>query len=378
MTDTEIVWGEITEGALARLRERIGVPRKRSSMYPGGELHLTAETIRRFTNGVGDDNPLYASRTYGASTRWGAMLMNPLFVALMERANGATEGFPGCHAIWREADYTWLEPLCEGMVLDATTTLVDARLVDSEFSGRSGVQDHSTEVVGVTDGRTVARFTTSWHRFGRHRAEERRKLERKEQRELASYTPAELAQIREAYRSETRRGAEPLYASDVSAGDEVPAIVKGPTTTTSKLAFEFALGLPGWVVGHKLAMTLFDEHPGLAFTNEQGVPEPPVAIHWSNERSQRVLGLPGSYEAGYERLAWIGHHLSNWMGDDGFLRRLAVRFPTFSLLGDTTWCRARVTAVAGDIVTLDVRTENQRGDVTTTGIAEVVLPSRGP
>ena len=37
-----------------------------------------------------------------------------------------------------------------------------------------------------------------------------------------------------------RRGAEPLYFEDVAIGDEVPYIIKGPVTLTSKLAFELA------------------------------------------------------------------------------------------------------------------------------------------
>ena len=86
-------------------------------------------------------------------------------------------------------------------------------------------------------------------------------------------------------------------------------MVKGPTTEVSKFAFESWLGAGGWFVGHKLAFELFDRHPGLPFVNEQGIPEQPVAIHWSNARSQSVLGLPGAYEAGYERTSWLVHML---------------------------------------------------------------------
>ena len=167
--------------------------------------------------------------------------------------------------------------------------------------------------------------------------------------------------------------------------DDIPFVVKGPTTEISKFAFESWGGAGGWFVGHKLAFQLFEKHPGLPFINEQGIPEAPVAIHWSNVRSQRILGLPGAYEAGYERTSWLVHMLMNWIGDDGFLTSLTQRYPTFNLLGDTTWCRGTVRAkelleqpIDGKrhAVRCEVRTENQRGDVTTTGEAVVVLRSR--
>jgi len=110
-----------------------------------------------------------------------------------------------------------------------------------------------------------------------------------------------------------------------------------------------------------------------------------VAIHWSNERCQKILGLPGAYDAGYERLSWLVHLLMNWIGDDGFLHRLDIRFPRFNLLGDTTWCHARVTerfrldAPVDDkrhAVRLDIWTVNQNGETTTTGTAVVLLRAR--
>ncbi|MFQ5666511.1 MAG: hypothetical protein ACE5I7_08770 [Candidatus Binatia bacterium] len=73
------------------------------------------------------------------------------------------------------------------------------------------------------------------------------------------------------------------------------------------------------------------------------------------------------------------------MGDEGFLHRLTQRYATFSLLGDTTWCHGRVkekfaldAPVDGKRHALrcDVWTVNQRGDVTTTGEAVVVLRAR--
>jgi len=72
--------------------------------------------------------------------------------------------------------------------------------------------------------------------------------------------------------------------------------------------------------------------------------------------------------------------VTNWMGDDGFLRRLNVRVQRHNLIGDTTWCRGRVAAKAivenrGE-VTLDLTAVNQRDEVTAAGQATLVLPRR--
>jgi acyl dehydratase len=377
-----VEFGKITDDAVERLRTRIGVERKSSNMHRAGLLHVTPETIRRFALGSGDDNPLYVDAEYARSSRYGALITPPSITGFLERANGASDGLPGCHTIWREANYEWLLPMRAGDVLDSSSYLRRVEIIPSKFGGgRAAVQDYETEIWNQSGAR-VGTYKTSWHRFERTGAKRASKYE---ERELPHYTPDDIERIKADYRREVRRGATPLYWEDVREGDEIPFVVKGPTTEISKFAFESWLGAGGWFVGHKLAFELFEKHPGLPFINEQGIPEAPVAIHWSNVRSQRILGLPGAYEAGYERTSWLVHMLMNWIGDEGFLVHLTQRFPTFNLLGDTTWCHGTVKRkevrpdpVDGKrhAVTCEVWTVNQRGDVTTTGTATVMLPTR--
>ena len=376
-------FGKITDDAVEKLKARIGVERKGSAMHRRGPLRLTRNTIRRFAIGSGDDNPLYLKPEYAQASRFGSVVAPPSIVGFMERTNGASDGLPGCHTIWREAVYEWYRPMLVDDVLDSGTYLRRVEVVPSKFGGgRAAVQDYETQVWNQRQ-QPVARYDTSWHRFERHSAERAGKYK---DRELARYTPEDIEKIKADYRKEQRRGRETLWWEDVNEGDEIPFVVKGPTTQISKFAFESWGGPGGWFVGHRLAFELFEKHPGLPFINEQGIPEAPVAIHWSNERSQKILGLPGAYEAGYERTSWIVHLLMNWVGDDGFLHRLTQRYPTFNLLGDTTWCHGRVTGKSvvdepidgkRHAVRCEIWTVNQRGDTTTTGEAVVMLRARG-
>jgi len=72
--------------------------------------------------------------------------------------------------------------------------------------------------------------------------------------------------------------------------------------------------------------------------------------------------------------------MTDWMGDDGFLKTLEGRFVKFNYVGDVQWFTAKVVDkfIAGDehIVKCELSAVNQRDEVTTTGVATVALPSR--
>src|SRR5262249_44883382 len=208
------------------------------------------------------------------------------------------------------------------------------------------------------------------------------RTERDAARERAKYAPAEppsytaeqVDEIARAYHGERVRGRARRRAADVHVGEPLPAIVKGPLTVTSVIAF-----IQGWgslyIRAHGGAFELFERHPALGIPNAFGVPEPPERVHW-DETLARAVGVPGAYDYGPERVAWLGHLVTNWMGDAAFLRRLNVQVVRHNLIGDTTWCRGEVTAKTDDgVATLALRAENQRGETTAAGTAEVVLPT---
>jgi len=167
-------------------------------------------------------------------------------------------------------------------------------------------------------------------------------------------------------------------------GDPAPKRV-AITTPSPSAPHQRAVGelfriLDPYVRAHGLAFDLFDRHPALGIPNAFGVPEPPERVHWDDALA-RAVGVPAAYDYGPERVSWLGHLVTNWMGDAGFLRRLNVQVRRHNLIGDTTWCRGTVRAKAvaegqGE-VTLDLRAVNQRGETIALGEAVVVLPRRG-
>jgi hypothetical protein len=108
------------------------------------------------------------------------------------------------------------------------------------------------------------------------------------------------------------------------------------------------------------------------------VPDVVQRLHWDSARAQE-LGIPAPYDYGQMRAAWVGHLLTNWIGDDGWLVELDLQMRGFNYHGDIHRCTGTVTAkgeTADDAISLEVFATNQRDEATTKGTAKVLLPSR--
>jgi acyl dehydratase len=350
----------ITPEALATLRARVGLEVPRPEAYIEA---ATRDAIRHWAHGIGDRNPHWAA----------ARVAPPTILFAMDRiVSGYVGGLPGIHAMYGGTDFHWRRPIREDDRLVGRSVLRPLEEKASAFARRSIKQTYRTTFVDDAGG--VAAEADSWcFRTERDTARERQKYAPAGPHR---YSDAELARIREAYRGESVRGSTPRHWEEVAVGEALPEIVKGPLTVTSIIAF-----VQGWgslyIRAHGLAFDLFDRHPALGIPNAFAVPEPPERVHW-DEALARAVGVPGAYDYGPERVAWLGHLVTNWMGDAGFLARLTVQVRRHNLIGDTTWCRGRVTgkdAGRGE-VTLALVAVNQRDETIALGEATVSLPRR--
>jgi acyl dehydratase len=349
----------ITAAALADLRARIGKPVPRPEPYI--EV-ATRDAVRHWAAGIGDRNPFWLA----------AGVAPPTILFAMDRiVSGYVGGLPGVHAMYAGTDFRWHGPIRIGDRIVGESVLLDLVEKPSRFARRAIQQIYRTtfrnerqEVVSVAD---------SWcFRTERDSARERKKYGTVEP---ARYTDEEIAALARAYRAEEIRGPVSRAVEEVTVGDPLPALVKGPLTVTSVIAF-----IQGWgglyIRAHGQAFELLERHPALGIPNAAGVPEPPERVHWDEELA-RAVGVPDAYDYGPERVAWLGHLVTNWMGDQGVLRRLRVQVLRHNLIGDTTWCRGQVAGKRDDgVVEVTLRAENQRGETTAAGTAEVGLPRR--
>src|SRR5262245_22697326 len=349
----------ITPEALAALGERLGKPVRRPEPYI--EV-ATRDAIRHWAHGIGDRNPHWLA----------AGVAPPTILFAMDRiVSGYVGGLPGIHAMYAGTDFRWERPIRMDDRVVGDSVLQALVEKPSKFARRAIQQIYRTTFANQR-GETVC-VADSWcFRTERETARERGKYKAEGPHR---YTEAELEAIKRAYATEEIRGAVPRWWDDVQVGDALPEVVKGPLTVTSVVAF-----VQGWgslyVRAHGLAFEMFERHPALGIPNGFGVPEPPERVHW-DEAMARAVGVPGAYDYGPERVAWLGHLVTNWMGDAGFLRRLNAMVLRHNLIGDTTWCRGAVSGKDPEgVVHLALRAENQRGETTALGSATVVLPER--
>src|SRR5215467_14073642 len=366
----QLTFPKITEAALDELRRRIGAPIEEPP--PPHITEANRDAIRHYAHGIGDDNPLWTDEAYATKTRYGTLLAPPTILYAFDRiVSGYVGGLPGIHAMYAGTDFRWERPIRMDDRIVGESVLHALIEKPSKFAERAIQQIYRT-IFTNQRGEPVCEADSWCFRTERETARERGKYKSEGPHR---YSSEDLAAIRRAYETEQVRGATARYWDDVKAGDAMPEVVKGPLTVTSIVAF-----VQGWgslyVRAHGLAFDLFDRHPALGIPNAWGVPEPPERVHWDDALA-RAVGVPAAYDYGPERVAWLGHLVTNWMGNAGFLRRLNARVLRHNLIGDTTWCRGRVTGKsAGGLVTLALDGTNQRGEVIASGMAEVVLPIR--
>jgi hypothetical protein len=193
------------------------------------------------------------------------------------------------------------------------------------------------------------------------------------------YTDEELAEVHALYAAEEIRGARPRRWRDVHPGERLPTMAKGPMTVTGFIAY--AQGWGGlYIRANKLAWKQIHRHPGLGIKNRFGIPDCPERVHWEPELAA-LVGAPGAYDYGPERCSWLTHQLTNWMGDDGVLRRAHCQIRRHNPEGDTLRIDGTVVRTFVEngrhLVEIEQEARNQDGELSATGRGVVELPDSG-
>jgi acyl dehydratase len=97
-------------------------------------------------------------------------------------------------------------------------------------------------------------------------------------------------------------------------------------------------------------------------------------LHTDERFAKNVAGYPGVFAHGMLTMGMTGRLLVDLAGPEGLLS-YGVRFKSQVWPGDGLTARATVTGVSDGVVTLDVVTDNQRGEEVLAGTASVRIPS---
>ena len=378
MTPSATLFPKITDETLGDLRRRIGVPIT-DTLEPWCH-EATRDNIRHYAHGIGDDNPLWCDPAYAAKARYGTLVAPPSFLFACDRIiSGYVGGLPGVHAMWAGADWTWHLPLQRNDEVTTEAHLKDLVEHQTKFAGRAVQQIYHVKF--FNQRRELVAEADSWcFRTDRdHAREQGTKYTEVKAKPPHRYTEAELERIYSLYAREEVRGATPRYIEDVAVGEALPDMAKGPMTVTGFIAY--AQGWGGlYIRANKLAWKMIHRHKGLGIPNRFGIPDCPERVHWEPEFAHMV-GAPGAYDYGPERCSWLTHHMTNWMGDAGFLRRATCKIRRHNPEGDLLFISGKVVAKrieAGRyLVDIEQQAVNQDGELSVLGTGTVELPSRG-
>jgi acyl dehydratase len=138
-----------------------------------------------------------------------------------------------------------------------------------------------------------------------------------------------------------------VYAEDVSVGQALPDLVKGPIQQIQLTRYAGASG---------------DFNP----------------IHQDDEFA-KAAGMGGVFGHGMLTMGFVAQCVTDWAGA-GAVKKIGVRFAGLVRLKDTITCKGRVLAKSAKggvhLVELELSAENQKGEKVVTGTATVALPSR--
>jgi acyl dehydratase len=370
-------WGTISEERIAEADALIGVPLRRDRMQ--WIETATRDAIRHFAWGIGDNNPLWTDKDYAARSTWGKIVAPPCLLYAVDNTVVAPK-LSGVQWIYAGTSWTWYEPI----FIDDSFR-VEAMLVkQEEKSGRRFAKwvlqtgeirfyNQHDRLVAVARGRCARtprgdKLTAS------------KGASAIEDKEPHRYTTEEIQAIESEILAEPRTGAKTLYWEDISIGQSVPPVVRGPLSIIDIMAWYSAQqGAQPYGGVHGDALRYRQRHQDYHINETTGARESAGRGHLE-ARTGGDVGMGGAYDIGPQRISWAQHMLTNWIGDNGFLHMLDIAVLRPNVVGDTVWWRGTVTGKTSDsnghAVQIELNATNQKGDLSAKGSATVLLPSR--
>jgi len=337
----------------------------------------TKGAITRFANGIGDPNPLWQSQDYAQKSCYGGIVAPPswIFSALA----GVQFGWRGLAGFHIATDMRFFRPV----------RLNDKLTFEATYLGFDG-----PKASRFADKIVVDRFEEKYFNQNKELlAVSIRKIlraERKKARRHAIYqnlelphrwTREETESIEEEVLALNIRGKKVRFFEDVEVGDVLSTLTKGPLVSMDMIAAMVAGLAPAKIAAHAVALAEYRRKPAWAFRDADSyAQESLLAVHY-NVEAARAMGVPYPYDIGTQRQSWYIQHLTNWMGDDGWLKNCYAEYRRFVFLSDVIRFSSRVKKKFIDsdgeaCVDIESHTFNQREEDVMPARATIILPSR--
>lgn len=385
--------GRITDESIEKMRLLVGF--RNPTIRPGyltlpHNTVVNSDAIRHYAElSLGDANPLYIDPTYGTRTRWCSHIAPPSFeltagydvtretpAELLEQTRGVLRSVQLFNS-GREAYY--YRPISAGDTLWKSVVIDDVVEKRSQFGGRTVLVTNKGTWLNQND-ETVA-IVRPWYIHAERKKFTDDGSEKYKDEAPPLYTDEYLDEIEEAYDSEFLRGESDWFWEDVSVGDTLPRMAKGPLTITDQINMYMGAGWTAY--GNPPYRLAYENRKRLRkfYTrNEFNAWDSIQRVHWDVEMA-KFAGVKYLYDIGPIRFAWANHYCTNLIGDNGWLYRIRAELRRFNYVGDTTWISGSVTGkrydeVLGALIEISFEGVNQRGSENMSGDATFLLPSR--
>jgi acyl dehydratase len=339
-------------------------------------------SIRRFCAALGDTNPLYSNPMYGVTTKYNSMVAPSTFVIAIRTPTSAgayNRRDYGLVKLLKEVEFEWVDIIRVGDRLGSELSVIDAR-EGRPLGGRSTAEVVSRARYFNSYGGGIGSSRGTMTAIPFQRGEELLL-----DRDIYRYSDEEIERIEEGIRNEAPpRGNLLRYWNDAGVGEKLPTLVKPPLSINEMCDWIAAEAKPQ----PRGSLTYFDlkSNPGRSRLNPTtNWPYMDVEEAYSDIYSSREVGFKTPISAGTQRAALAGQLLTDWMGDDGMLRRLEIDLPGYYQYGDSIWLTAEVVDKYKERVgtemyhAVDIRLQgaNQLAETVVRGSATVYLPNPG-
>lgn len=348
---------------------------------------VTEDLIRHFADACGDPSPFWRDPTYIQSTRWGGFIAPPLFETCI--AFGSSFGgrlrVPGIARLAGGSKHIYYKPIRPGdsfTIYDKYEGFVEKQVKDKPYrmfieSAPRYYVNQRNEVAAVEVHRNIYMATPPGKRGNKVKEA---KMYQDKVRHL--YTDDELEMIHSAYDDQlagkNRRGAKIRYWEDVNVGDEIPTIIKGPMDVADACARTMVSCYPyAYAIKWAVMRNHLQHHPKDPETNEYI-----LRRDWHyTDHAAHIFGYPYANSAGAQNEMMLVHGITDWMGDDAFVKSADSQDRRMVFFGDMTYVKGKVGKKYVDedgdhVVEVNVWGENQDGVLHTKTDYIVKLVSR--
>ena len=367
---------------------------------------LTESAIKSYAASIGDDNPLYTNTEYAKSGPYGCLVApgTALIIARNAMWHGARRpgGWPIANFHSGTA-WEFFDVLRAGTGFK--TSSVGKEIIEKPgahgnlffFITDVNYWDLVGDLLGKCYG-TLIMVPREEMGTSRSMSVERLGERMMYEREAGKYNQEKVEEVIDLMEKGKPRGKEILYWEDVKEGDKLPSFVLPPWTDQDWTVTPFIRNGPirgyGFEAGYNVRKNIHQEGYANAYTH-------PVSRWPWSAADEHGDALMAAYRGQALPFDWGGQRsqipqalMSNWIGDNGFIRRLqmALRRPLY--YGDLSIYNGEVVkkfkevqkgatgegAVSGErtyyAVGIKYEGRNQEDQVFVQGTSTVYLPSR--